>query len=76
MVSPFIDDLKHLRILLCLFHRPVMEIDDPATGRAVPAGIEILAVEIGEQDRFVTRVRGDQAWRFLGFENKPGAQNR
>ncbi|MDX2588094.1 hypothetical protein PV349_32600, partial [Streptomyces sp. WI04-05A] len=51
------------------------EVDHPAARRAVRTGVEVLAVEVGEEDVAVARVALDELLGLLGRQDEALPQN-
>jgi hypothetical protein len=69
------DVREYFRVLARPLLGPVMEIDHPAAGGAVRAGVEVLAVEVGEEDVLVAWVALDQVFSLLRREDEALAQD-
>ncbi|MET9825013.1 hypothetical protein ABZ038_26005, partial [Streptomyces sp. NPDC006349] len=52
-----------------------VEVDHPAAGGAVRSGVEVFAVEVGEEDVLVAGVALDQVFGLLWCEDEPLTQD-
>ncbi|MDX2545411.1 hypothetical protein PV331_26645, partial [Streptomyces sp. WI04-05B] len=63
-------DGEYFRVFTGPLLGPVVEVDHPAARRAVRTGVEVLAVEVGEEDVAVARVALDELLGLLGRQDE------